>query len=331
MKKQSGSISVVTATYNRAAMVRQAVEGALTQTRSAGEILVMDDASTDGTAEELEDLFAGRGVRVLRRASNSGGVESWNDAVAQARGDYIALCADDDRWLPDHLEASAGYLDRHPEAGLVHSGFVDFVERPGYESMEPRRLRSREPLEIRRDGLIRYLTRYYDYPFHVSTLVLRREVWERAGGLNPAYTLADTNWFVRAVELVPAVLLPRHGVVNRRHPGNWSNRVGSAAMQREIFEIVEGAIGRIFADAPFKRSAWKTVWRANVRARLALTLRQRLRSGHAEAACAAWHGMLQDTGRRSPAWVERAGEKIWKLCCQGRVAELDARRSVSPL
>ncbi|HEY4364074.1 MAG TPA: glycosyltransferase family A protein [Bryobacteraceae bacterium] len=332
MTPTAGRISAVIATYNRAAMVKQTVEAALAQTRPPTEIVVMDDCSTDATTDVLAELSAGAGVRALRRAQNSGGNGSWNEAAAAASGDYIAFCADDDRWLPDHLEASVRYLEQHPEAGFVHSGFVDVVEKPGYESVEPRKLRSPEPLEISRDNLIRYMTRYYDWPFHFSTLVLRREVWQQTGELNRAYQLADTDWFVRAVERYRAVLLPCHGVYNRRHPGNWSNRVGSAKMQAEIFEIVEAAIGRLLGERRLHRTAWRAIWRANVRARLSLTLWHRLKSGHGDAACAAWHGILQNTGRKSPVWAERAGEKLWRWCCRGRVAEVrDARRSVSPL
>jgi len=332
MTQKTGSISAVIATYNRAAMVKQTVEAALAQTRPPSEIVVMDDCSTDATPDVLRELSGLAGVRALRRAANSGGSGSWNEAAATASGDYIAFCADDDRWLPDHLEASVRYLEQHPEAGFVHSGFVDVVEKPGYESVEPRKLRSSEPLEISCDNLIRYMARYYDWPFHFSTLVLRREVWQQTGELNGVYQLADTDWFVRAVERFHAVLLPRHGVYNRRHPGNWSNRVGSARMQAEIFEIVDEAIERLLLDQPLHRTAWRAIWRANVRARLSLTLWQRLKTGHADAACAAWHGILQNTGRNSPPWAEHAGEKLWRWCCRGRVAEVrDARRSVSPL
>ena len=332
MTATPGTVSVVIATYNRAAMVRDALQAALTQTRAAEEILVMDDASTDATAQALEEFSGRRGVRVLRRSSNSGGTRSWNDAAAEARSDYLAFCADDDRWTRDHLEASAGYLDQHPEAGMVHSGFIDCVERPGYESIEPRKLRSKEAIDIGREDLISYMTRYYDYPFHFSTLVVRREVWLRTGEFNSSYALADTDWFVRAVELSRAVLLPRYGVYNRRHAGNWSNRIGSAHMQREIFGIVEGAIGRLLAGSPVSRGLWKAIWRANVRARLTLTLRLCLKSAHADAACAAWHGILQDTGRSAPVWMERAGERALRWYCRRRIPEVrDARRSVSPL
>jgi glycosyltransferase involved in cell wall biosynthesis len=327
------TVSVVIATYNRAGMVWQAIQAALAQTRPPEEIVVVDDASTDATPEMLADLAgACPRLRVFRRATNSGGVGAWNEAASYARGDCIAFCADDDRFLPQHLEASVAYLEAHPQTGLVHSGFIDAVEGPGGESFERRPARSKEPLETTRATLLAYMTLYYNWPFHPSTLVLRREVWENSGGYDPAYALADTDWFVRVVEQVPAVLLPRDGVYNRRHAGNWSNRLGSARMQREIFEIVEGSIARLFQERSLGRATWRVIWRANVRVHLLLTMRARLQTGHADAACAAWRGILQNTGRRGPGWLERAGEGLIRWGCRGReLAAANARGRFSPL
>jgi glycosyltransferase involved in cell wall biosynthesis len=350
------TVSVVIATYNRAAMVRQAVEAALAQSRTPDEVIVMDDASTDGTAETLAELAAAHPtVRTFRRAANSGGVGSWNEATALARGDYIAFCTDDDRFLPSHLEASIAYLEEHPEVGLVHSHFIDMIESAGEQTFEQRPLRSNQPLRTGRSELLRFMTRYYNWPFHASTLVLRRTVWVNSGGYNPVYALADTDWFVRVVEQSPAVLLPRYGVYNRRHAGNWSNRLGSARMQREIFEIVEDAIARLCAgptrsDAlwgAMRRAAWRAVWRTNVRMHLLLTMRARLRTGHADAACAAWTGVLRNTGLALPSWInwawndrawldcgwiERAGADWLRRRCRGReAAAATARERVSPL
>ena len=330
-------VSVVIATYSRASMVRQAVEAALAQTRPPDEIVVADDASTDPTWAVLTEL-AGRDarVRIFRREQNSGGVENWNFAIGQTRGDYIAWCSDDDRFAPGHLGASVEYLEAHPEVGLVHSSFVDVIETQGaaegraHELARP--LRFPQTRVVTQQDLIGYLTRYYDWPFHPSTLVLRRKVWEQVGRFDPAYALADTDWFVRAVEQFPAAMLACHGVYNRRHPGNWSNRLGSARMQREIFEIVEGLIDRRWPKPAMPRWAWKTLWRANVRLRLLLTLRARLRSGHADAASAVWSMFADGTGRRLPGFVAYAGRMAIQWWCPRREPEFkDIRQSVSPL
>lgn len=331
------TVSVVIATYNRAAMVQQAIQAVLAQSRPPDEVVVMDDASTDGTPETLAALAAVHPtLRIFRQATNSGGIKSWNEATAESRGDYIAFCTDDDRFLPGHLESSVAYLDEHPDVGVVHSGFIDAVESAGNQTFEPRPLRSRIPLRTGRSGLLSYMTRYYDWPFHPSTLVLRRAVWETSGGYNPAYALADTDWFVRVVEQFSAVLLPRYGVYNRRHPGNWSNRLGSARMQREIFEIVEGSIARLFEgrslNCTAQRAGWRAIWRTTVRLHLMLTLWARLKTGHADAACAAWSGVLRNTGLTLPAWVERIGGDLIRRRCRGREAvAATPREGVSPL
>lgn len=327
------TVSVVIATYNRADMVRQAIQAALGQSRPPDEIVVVDDASTDSTPETLRELAAADSrLRVFRRSVNSGGVPVWNEAAARARGDLIAFCTDDDRFLPGHLEASLEYLDLHPEAGLVHSSFIDALESEVECSFEPRPFRCSTPLKITSANLIPYLARFYDWPFHPSTLVLRRGVWTHTGGMNPSYALADTDWFIRAVEQFPAVMLPRHGVYNRRHPGNWSNRLGSARMQREIFEIVEALIDRKWGKDRLRRNAWKFVWRSDVRLHLLLTLLARLKTGHGDAACSAWRGILQDTGRHSPAWLEHAGSKVLHWFCRGReVGRACTRKAVTPL
>jgi glycosyltransferase involved in cell wall biosynthesis len=328
------TVSVAIATYNRAAMVCQGIEAALGQTQTPFEVCVADDASTDGTWPALQE-FARREprLRVFRHEKNTGGVGNWNFAIAQTSGDYIAWCSDDDRFLPDHLAASIEYLETHSEIGLVHSGFVDAIETDsGVATTETRPQRFTRDTVLDRGGLLPYLIRYYDWPFHPSTIVMRRAVWQEVGPFDSRYALADTDWFVRAVEKFPVAMLARDGVLNRRHPGNWSNRVGSAKMQREIFEIVEGAVNRLHSANPMRRALWKWAWRMNVRLRLLLTVRTRIRTGHAEAACSAWSQLWDGTGLRLPQLFRRVGEVAIQKRAGRRVTQFqDARQSVSPL
>jgi len=326
-------ISVAIGTYNRAAMVHEAIQAAFEQTLPPDEVVVADDASTDGTWELLRELARREPrLKIFRRERNSGGVENWNFAVARTRGDYIAWCSDDDRFTPWHLQESVAYLESHPVAGLVHAGFIDVLEACGISEVLPRPLRFPGVRLVTRKNLPGYLARYYDWPFHPSTLVFRRAVWEQIGPFDSRYALADTDWFVRAVERFPAAMLASHGVYNRRHAGNWSNRLGSARMQQEILRIVENAIERRYPPADFRRTAWKAVWRATVRLRLVLTLRARLRAGHADGACAAWMLLARGTGPALPNAAAGLGSALirWR-CRRKQPAEDDARQSVSPV
>jgi glycosyltransferase involved in cell wall biosynthesis len=327
------TISVAIATFNRAGMVRQAIEAAFAQTRPPDEIVVADDASTDGTWAMLSEFAASEPrLRVFRREFNLGGVDNWNFAIGQTRGDYIAWCSDDDRFLPGHLEHSRNYLEAYPSLGLVHSGFVDAVETKDYCRTIARPIRFPDVRVLTRARLFRYMTRYYDWPFHPSTILMRRAAWEHTGPFDARYALADTEWFVRAVERFPVAMLTHQGVINRRHPGNWSNRVGSARMQREIFEIVERAMERRWPRGGPDRWAWKLLWRFNVRLRLALTLRMRVRSGHGEAAVDLWRQLATGTGRTVPQIAERAGRVLIEKWCARRAPSFeDPRQSVSPL
>jgi glycosyltransferase involved in cell wall biosynthesis len=327
------SISVAIGTYNRAAMVKQAVEAALEQTRKPDEVIVSDDASPDCTVETLEALLPRHPeLKVINQPVNQG-VNNWNQAVNATSGDLIAWCSDDDRFLPQHLEASERYLREHPEIGMVHSSFIDAIEvSDGQVLTSPRQLRSLKPIDLDRRNLLSYMIRFYDWPFHPSTIVMRRAVWERVGGFDLSYALSDTDWFVRVAEQFRIALLPRHGVTNRRHPGNWSNKVGSAKMQGEIFEIVDRSIERMMPQSSMTKTLFRWIWRTNVRLRLLLTVRARVRSGHQQAASSAWQAITRYTGNKFPLWFEELGLRtIRHLTARRQAIFKDARQSVSPL
>lgn len=323
------AVSVAIATFNRRAMVAEAIAAALAQESVFVEVCVADDASTDGTWEMLEEMAAAEArLRIFRQPANSGGVANWNSAMAQTRGAYIAWCSDDDRFLPGHLAASVAYLEAEPEIALVHSGFIDAVETPGGELLLKRPLRFPAHRVLAPSGLLAYLIRYYNWPFHPSTIVVRRRVWEEIGGFDAAYALADTDWFVRVAEKFPVAMLARHGVLNRRHAGNWSNRLGSARMQSEIRRIVENSIQRMYAQAPARRALWMAAWRANVRLHLALTLAARLRMRQAEGAHAAWRELAGQRLAFPARWGHRA---IARWCAAGPPTFKDPRERMSPL
>jgi len=119
-------VSVIIPTYNRARYLPETLESVFAQTYRDYEVIVIDDGSTDNTAEVLES-YLDRIVYV--RKENGGQGSARNAGLKIARGEYIAFLDSDDLWLPDKLELQVRYLDEHPDVGLVFTDYVIFEEK----------------------------------------------------------------------------------------------------------------------------------------------------------------------------------------------------------
>ena len=104
-------VSVIIPTYNRWPLVLEALESVLAQSYRWFEIVVVDDGSTDGTAEKLREIIDGP-VRLI--VQPNGGVSSArNRGVGVAQGKYVAFLDSDDLWLPKKLATQVEFLDTH--------------------------------------------------------------------------------------------------------------------------------------------------------------------------------------------------------------------------
>jgi glycosyltransferase involved in cell wall biosynthesis len=110
------TVSVVIPTYNRARFLPAAVASIRAQTHRCAEVVIVDDGSTDDTAQVVARL--GDGIRYLRQ-DNAGPAAARNSGIAAARGDVIAFLDTDDRWLPTKTERQLANLAAHAEVALV--------------------------------------------------------------------------------------------------------------------------------------------------------------------------------------------------------------------
>src|SRR4051812_3217208 len=113
------TVSVVIATYNHGRYLREAIDSALAQTHPPLEVIVVDDGSTDDTAEILQ-TYGGR-IRAMRQA-NAGVAAARNAGLAAASGRYVGFLDSDDVWAPDKLARQLAVFDAQPALGLVHCG-----------------------------------------------------------------------------------------------------------------------------------------------------------------------------------------------------------------
>jgi glycosyltransferase involved in cell wall biosynthesis len=119
MKPVRPKVSVIVPTYNRASMLRICIEATLSQTMQDFELIIVSDGSTDETEEVVRSY---REPRILFFEKENGGqAAARNLGIVNAKGKYIALCDDDDRFYPNHLSTLSVLLQRNPGLGLAYS------------------------------------------------------------------------------------------------------------------------------------------------------------------------------------------------------------------
>jgi len=211
----SPPLSVVMPVYNAGAVVREAIESILKQTFGDFEFIVVDDGSTDDSAEILRE-YASRDDRIrLYTQENHGLIASLNRYCRLANGRYIARMDADDISLPTRLEKQFRFLEDHPEIGVLGTWIQDIDERgiPGTAWPVPS-----DP------AVIQWFLMFGNCIAHASVM-MRREVLERAGYYRPnALHVEDYDLWIRVSEFTSVAILPEVLLYYRLLPQSVSGR-----------------------------------------------------------------------------------------------------------
>lgn len=173
--------SIVMPVYNKRPHVHRSISSVLAQTFTNYELLVIDDASTDGSIEEVR-RFSDPRIRVLRRAApGPGGYAARNLGIREARGPWIAFLDADDEWLSTHLEKMYQLHQQFPDIGMLGAGWE--VEEKGQRAIDGYSARYMHTGSHSVD-FMEYLVRDNSSgkPFYTSTVCVVKEVILRAGG-----------------------------------------------------------------------------------------------------------------------------------------------------
>jgi glycosyltransferase involved in cell wall biosynthesis len=243
--------SVVIPTYNGSRFLRETLESVFAQTRLPQEILLVDDASTDGTPEVLAALAARAPVpvRLLRMPRNSGSpVAPLNFGLAAAHTPLIVPLDQDDRMTPDRIAALTAPLLARPDAVLAF-GLSSRMDADGTLDSGPTVARSRV-LAIKQvaldadvsvlDPRALYLTllTQSNFLFGASNIAFRRAAWEAVGRLDASYRITwDFDFLCRLTGQGPIVFVNR--IINhwRRHEAALSG--GFEATTVEALRVIQ--------------------------------------------------------------------------------------------
>ncbi|GAA5183014.1 hypothetical protein GCM10023322_21250 [Rugosimonospora acidiphila] len=124
-------VSVVIPCYNYGRYLPGCVASVLGQPDVDIEVVIVDDASPDGSAETVRRLVAGDPrMRAIYHETNQGHITTYNDGLATVRGEYLVLLSADDLLVPGALGRATALMEAHPSVGLAYGATVDFTDTP---------------------------------------------------------------------------------------------------------------------------------------------------------------------------------------------------------
>jgi glycosyltransferase involved in cell wall biosynthesis len=190
-------VSVVMASYNHAAFVRQSVESVLAQSFSDFELVITDDGSVDGTSDVLRGFSDSR-IHLNVFSKNRGAVDALNDAITRSCGEYVAVLNSDDYFLPGKLATQVAYLDGNPGVHAVF-GMPEVVDEAGRDLDESEHLFARVFTQQNRTR-IEWLRHFFEVGNCLChpTLMVRRRAYHEVGLYDPLLmNLPDFDMWVR--------------------------------------------------------------------------------------------------------------------------------------
>jgi teichuronic acid biosynthesis glycosyltransferase TuaG len=135
-ERKSGLVSIVVPVYNAGQFIAETIHCVQAQTYRAWELLLVEDGSSDGSREIIQQKCAeDERVRLVVQEENGGAARARNRGVQEARGQYLCFLDADDLWLPDKLKTELEQLHNiqrtiNPKAGFVFMGY-EFADASG--------------------------------------------------------------------------------------------------------------------------------------------------------------------------------------------------------
>ncbi len=224
MKSNNPKVSVVLSVYNGARFITQAIESVLSQTFTDFEFIIIDDASTDATPMILS-TFKDKRICILRNEKNLKLVESLNRGLKNSCGEYIARIDADDFSLPERFMKQVGFLDAHPDVGVLGTR-VRQIDVNG---------KTLSTLDFPLTHNMIYWEMFFGLAIAHPSVMMRRDVIMSAGAYNPEFVhIEDTELWSRLITFTHFANLDEVLHVKRVHQESIGSTQYSIQQELEI-------------------------------------------------------------------------------------------------
>src|SRR5437764_5560004 len=220
------TVSLIMPVKNGERFIAEALDSVVAQPHPPDEVVVVDGASTDRSAEIARSYPA---VRVIQQRREPGFAGAWNEGVAASRGDILTFLDSDDLWEPTKLERQLDCFRARPEVDYVitRMRFFTGVDGPLPSGFKPELLEGDHEANM------------------PSAVAITRDAFDAVGPFTTDFTIAsDIDWFARATDL-PLTLdvVPEVLVHKRVHDRNVS-LMAAERLNDELLHLLRESVGR---------------------------------------------------------------------------------------
>lgn len=218
------SISVIIPVYNGERYIAEAVGSVLSQDFSPLEIIVVDDGSTDRTAELLQSYASVRYIYQL----NGGAASARNNGVRCSSGDWLAFLDADDLWTRDKLKVQTDVLRTNPRPDMVF-GYVEQFYSPELEES------LKDKIQFAQGSMPGYVP---------GAMLVRKDSFLKVGFFNEAFKIGEfIDWYTRALDDGLKSHLTREVVLKRRiHDSNTGIRERDS--RKDYLRVLKASLDR---------------------------------------------------------------------------------------
>ena len=207
-------VSIIIPTFNRLPMLKEAVDSVLAQDFEDFELIIVDDGSTDGTADKMIK-YGGR-IKLLRHKENRGVSAARNSGIIHAKGKYIGFLDSDDLWVKGKLEFQVSFLDENPHYPLCYT----------------------DEIWIRKGKRVNPMLKHTKYSGWIfekclplctispSSVMMRKTLFSRVGLFDEALPVCeDYDFWLRVSTRFPVFFIDKKMIIKRGgHSDQLSNR-----------------------------------------------------------------------------------------------------------
>ncbi|GFO70145.1 hypothetical protein GMLC_37240 [Geomonas limicola] len=229
MTREAPLVSICVPSYNSARYLRYTLDSIVCQSYRNIEVIISDNASTDGSVAIAKEYAERHGFRLIVNEKNIGAGNNWNLLIGQARGEFLAIYHSDDVYGPEIVEQSVAALLREPRAGLV--GTLATVIDENGDEVSPILLHPEVPelpcygfpevfRAVLRDGAGRIF-------LVTPSIMVRRSCYQELGILDNSgrfRSAADYEMWFRIAARHPVIVIPRPLMRYRVHQGQGSEQ-----------------------------------------------------------------------------------------------------------